>query len=376
MKQVLFPTVLGFLVLAAAQSTLAATSVDSTPTVDRDGAIHPVLSAQMVADTSTIARADTSIIAQSDNPVAQENPVTQDTPPSPPPTSADPNTGALNFNPPNATAIASASRSSDTATSIINPSSSPPPSPSPHSPSPSPSSPKDLFANGSDSLVARVVGAAEGTRNPDGSPTSLYEGHRDPGNGVWNRGTFSYQFGNEENLSPEEADKRQIAKIKRIYESVLRPQAQQHGLDPLTLLEALNGIDLINQAPLAVTESGGYIDRLAEAKQKKGLSGEEAILEARVWSFWDPQRNGWDAPGLKAYDDLGKETSIRHDQKRRMGMIDRALDVYQQQNGAIAQTPSAPPPQPQKMVAQGTKPQPQKRSDPAQIADLIIFNHS
>lgn len=376
MKQVLFPTVLGFLVLAATQPALAATSVDSTPTVDRDGSIHSGLSARIATNTSTGDRANPSIIAQSDNPVAQDDPVTQDTPPASSPISADPNTGALNFNPPGATAIASTSSASDTATSIITPSSSAPPSPSPRSPSPSPSSTKDLFANGSDSLVARVVGAAEGTRNPDGSPTSLYEGHRDPGNGVWNRGTFSYQFGNAENLSPEEADQRQIAKIKRIYESVLRPQAQQHGLDPLTLLEELNGIDLINQAPRAVTESGGYIERLAEAKQKKGLSGEEAILEARVWSFWDPQRNGWDAPGLRAYDDLGKEASIRHDQKRRMGMIDRALNVYQQQHGAIAQTPPAPQPQHQKMVAQGTKPQPQKRSDPAQIADLIIFNHS
>lgn len=368
MKQVLFPTVLGFLVLAAAQSTLAA-STDSTPTVDRDGSIHSTLSSRTTSDTSTIARADTTLIAQSENPVAQ------DSPPSSTPTSADPNTGALNFNPPSATAVASAPRSSDASASIINaPSTSPPSASSPSPPPPSSTKDKDLFAGGSGSVVARVVGAAEGTRNPDGSPTSLYEGHRDPGNGVWNRGTFSYQFGNEENLSPEEADKRQIAKIKRIYESVMQPQAQQHGLDPLTLSEELNGIDLINQAPLAVTESGGYIERLAEAKQKKGLSGEKAILEARVWSFWDPQRDGWDAPGLRAYDDLGKEASIRHDQERRMGMIDKALDVYQQQNGAIAQAPPAP--QPQKVAAQPTKTQAQKPSDPAQIADLIIFNHS
>lgn len=346
MKQVLFPTALGFLVLAATQPAVATSSTDSTPTVDRDGFIHSTLSSRTTNTTRTIARANSHTIAQNENPVAQNS----DSPT--PPTSADPNTGALNFNPP---------------------SPSPPPPPSPPSPSP-PSN--DLFTNGSDSLVARVVGAAEGTRNPDGSPTSLYEGHRDPGNGVWNRGTFSYQFGNEENLSPEEADRRQIAKIQRIYESVLRSQAQQHGLDPLTLLEALNGIDLINQAPLAVTESGGYIERLAEAKQKKGLAGEKAILEARVWAFWDGQKGGWDAPGLRAYDDLGKEASIRHDQERRMGMIAQALDSYQQQNGAIAETPPKRSPQPQKVAARSPQPQTQKRSDPSQIADLIIFGQA
>lgn len=233
--------------------------------------------------------------------------------------------------------------------------------------------PQDLFHGGSESLVARTVGAAEGTRNPDGSKTSLYEGHVDPGNGVWNRGTFSYQFGNTENLSPEEADRRQMAKIKRIYESVMLSKAEQHGVSPLTLAEEINGIDLINQAPLTVTEEGGYIERLAEAKKEKGLQGEAAILEARVWSFWDGTKGGWDAPGLRAYDDLGKEASIRHDQQRRMNMIEEALTAYQHQNGAIAQS------QPTQMSDQpGTSvpvsPSSLKRNDTQAeaIADWII----
>jgi hypothetical protein len=194
-----------------------------------------------------------------------------------------------------------------------------------------------LFQGGSESLVARTVGAAEGTRAADGGKTSLYEGHTDPGNGVWNRGTFSYQFGNEENLTADEADRRQMAKIQRIHDSVMLPKAAEKGITPLTLTEEINGIDLINQAPLAVTEEGGYVERLAEAK-KKGLSGDEAILDARVWAFWDSGKGGWDAPGLRAYDDLGKEASIRHDQDRRMGMINQALEAYQQQHGAIAET--------------------------------------
>lgn len=237
---------------------------------------------------------------------------------------------ALNFEPPQSTDV-------PVAPVVVTPAS-PPDSTSTASAPTTGTSRDDLFAGGSKSVVARTVGAAEGTRSADGGTTDIYEGHVDPGNGVWNRGTFSYQFGNEENLSAEEADRRQMAKIKRIYESVMLSKAAKHGVMPLTVAEEINGIDMINQAPLAVTEDGGYIERLAEAR-KKGLSGQAAILEARVWAFWDASRGGWDAPGLRAYDDMGKEASIRHDQKRRMGMIEDALASYQQQHGAIAERP-------------------------------------
>ncbi|MDX2243254.1 MAG: hypothetical protein NW224_21450 [Leptolyngbyaceae cyanobacterium bins.302] len=298
---------------------------------------------------------------------------------------------ALNFEPPQATTMPASHRNADS----IPPENAPAPSPqAPTEPgdragvaSGSDSSRKDLFAGGSESIVARTVGAAEGTRSADGGKTDIYEGHVDPGNGVWNRGTFSYQFGNEENLSAEEADRRQVAKIKRIYESVMLPKAEQHGVAPLTLAEELNGIDLINQAPLTVTEDGGYIERLAEAKTKKGLSGQEAILEARIWSFWDASRGGWDAPGLRAYDDMGKEASIRHDQKRRMGMIEDALAAYEQQHGAIAerapsdQAPAAADPaaDPAAKVAirpMASSPNPSQPEDAEQRADRIIFGSS
>lgn len=186
-----------------------------------------------------------------------------------------------------------------------------------------------LFAGGSNSLVARTVGAAEGNLTAEGHKTDNYYGHLDPGNGVWNRGTFSYQFGNAENLSPQAADARQLAKIKGDYENSVLPKAKQLGLE-LSLAETLNAIDLANQAPLAVTESGGFVERLAEAKQQKGLSGDTAILEGRVWAFWNPEKNGWDAPGLRAYDDISKQESIRRDQERRMLAIADALASYQQ----------------------------------------------
>ncbi|MEX0272241.1 hypothetical protein AB3R30_24275 [Leptolyngbyaceae cyanobacterium UHCC 1019] len=252
--------------------------------------------------------------------------------------------GALNFNPPSVNPVAAGKEAPDPQIADSTPTEIVETTPSQVAPNPqvtaeaaaSPSGEK-LFQGGSESLVARTVGAAEGTRAADGGKTSLYEGHSDPGNGVWNRGTFSYQFGNEENLTADEADRRQLAKIQRIHDSVLLPKAAEKGIAPLTLAEEINGIDLINQAPLAVTEAGGYVERLAEAK-KKGLSGDEAILDARVWAFWDAGKGGWDAPGLRAYDDMGKEASIRHDQDRRMGMINQALEAYQQQHGAIADT--------------------------------------
>ena len=66
-----------------------------------------------------------------------------------------------------------------------------------------------IFEDGSNSLVARTVGSAEGTRQSDGEHTQAYYGHVDPGNGVWNLGTFSYQHGAE---SPAAADEKQKTK--------------------------------------------------------------------------------------------------------------------------------------------------------------------
>jgi hypothetical protein len=200
------------------------------------------------------------------------------------------------------------------------------PKPAPES-APESTSDAALFSGGSESLVARTVGHAEGTRSVDGGKNPGYYGHLDPGNGVWNRGTFSYQFGNAENLSPEAADQRQLKRIKAHYDRAVVPKAEQLGLK-LSLEEKLNAIDLANQAPLTVTESGGFVERLAIAKREKKLAADQATLEARVWSFWDTQKGRWDAPGLRAYDHVSKEESIRRDQDRRMKAIANALQEY------------------------------------------------
>lgn len=170
------------------------------------------------------------------------------------------------------------------------------------------------FAGGIDSLVAIAVGSAEGTRTPRGDYTAAYQGHTDPGNGVWNLGTFSYQHGA---ASPAEADRKQIQRLQRQAQQ-LQQTAAKLGLE-LSLAEQINGIDLANQSPRAALSRGGYLDRLLEARQQ-GITGEEAILWARTRAFLDPDTQRWNAPGL------GNTTeSITRDQARRMVAVQRAI---------------------------------------------------
>jgi hypothetical protein len=171
-----------------------------------------------------------------------------------------------------------------------------------------------IFQGGANSLVARAVGSAEGTRRPDGSKNPAYYGHRDPGNAKWNLGSFSYQHAAR---SPEDADQRQLNRLQT-QDQMLQQKAAAKGLQ-LTLEERMNGLDLANQAPLAALDRGGYIDRLKEARDR-GLRGNEAILIARVNSYREPSTNLWDAPGLG-----NNEADIRHDQARRMDAVGEAI---------------------------------------------------
>lgn len=182
--------------------------------------------------------------------------------------------------------------------------------------------PDELFAGGSNSLVAKAVGSAEGTRTPDGGKTWAYYGHVDPGNGRWNLGSFSYQHGAS---SPEEADQRQLDRLRRQFE-VIRQQADAAIGLRLGLEAQLNGIDLANQAPLAALDRGGYIDRLRQA-QDQGLKGSKAVLYARTYSYLNPVTNQWDAPGLGNNLD-----SITQDQARRQSAIAQAITIHTKRN--------------------------------------------
>jgi hypothetical protein len=206
-----------------------------------------------------------------------------------------------------------------------------------------------LFQNGSNSIVAKAVGSAEGTRTPDGGRTWAFQGHVDPGNGVWNLGTFSYQHGAN---SPDEADRKQLERLKGQAQT-LRQAALERGIT-LTLEEELNGIDLANQSPRAALSRGGYMDRLKEAHDV-GLRGSDAVLWARTRSFLDPDTHRWNAPGLG-----NTAHGVTSDQDRRMRAIARAIAAHQQ----VAMAPSASTEQSVSQPIATTPPTPQ----PEQVA--------
>jgi hypothetical protein len=186
-----------------------------------------------------------------------------------------------------------------------------------------------IFEGGSNSIVAKTVGHAEGTRSVDGSKTRAYYGHVDPGNGAWNLGSFSYQHC-DASCTPDEADDRQLRRL-RGQSQVLAQRADSNGIR-MTLEEKLNGIDLANQAPLAALDQGGYVDWLRAAHQK-GLTGSNAVLWARTYSFLNPRTQTWDAPGLgNRYD------SIAYDQERRRAAIASALENHNQQQPQVARS--------------------------------------
>lgn len=167
-----------------------------------------------------------------------------------------------------------------------------------------------MFENGENSLVAIAVGSAEGTRTPEGDKTAAYYGHKDPGNGVWNLGSFSYQHGA---ASPEAADQQQLMQLKAQAQQLIQV-AQTQGMT-LSIQETLNGLDLANQSPAAAFSRGGYLDHLLEARQM-GLPEVEAIVWARTRAFLDPDTRQWNAPGLG-----NTVEQISYDQERRMQAI-------------------------------------------------------
>lgn len=172
-----------------------------------------------------------------------------------------------------------------------------------------------IFEGGSNSIVARTVGHAEGTVGADGSKTRAYFGHVDHGNGAWNVGSFSLQGAGIK--SPEQADAYQLSRLKRQAKEIDR-LAQAAGIK-LSIEERINGVDLANQAPKAALDPGGYVARLKQARAN-GLTGSAAVLEARTYSYINPQTDQWEAPGLG-----NREDSVRHDQDRRRAAIARVL---------------------------------------------------
>ena len=167
---------------------------------------------------------------------------------------------------------------------------------------------ESYFQGDSNSLVAIAVGNAEGTRTPDGGKTQAFSGHSDPGNGVWNMGTFSYQHGAN---SPQQADRKQLERLKGQVQSKV-DELVSNGIQPTTET-VLNLADLFNQSPRAAMDFPKYLAQC----QESGKEGTAAILCARVASYEG------DAPGITR-----NGITIEADQRRRMNAITTAMNRF------------------------------------------------
>ena len=145
------------------------------------------------------------------------------------------------------------------------------------------------------------IGINEGTRTANGSYTKHWYGHKDPGNGAWNRGTVSAQSGS---LSPKQADMQFRGKLAQTAINT-KPFLRQMGLQPGTVgynNVMFNVLDLYIQAPAAVPK---FIQTLA-AKKDFTIEG---IAEARAMSFFN--ENGRLDTTFKSYNDLLRDQRSR-----------------------------------------------------------------
>lgn len=156
---------------------------------------------------------------------------------------------------------------------------------------------------------AWAIGSAEGTLDHDGNPTSLYEGHDDPGNGVANKGFGSWQASPVANA--QEGDAKALNRIKNecIPHTFKTFQENKLTLTPRLLVESC---DAWIQAPKAAVDFA----RNLKVCNDEGKQGDEAILCARTRSYIDPATGSLDVTGI-----FQKPGALEHDQSRRMGEI-------------------------------------------------------
>jgi hypothetical protein len=157
-----------------------------------------------------------------------------------------------------------------------------------------------------------MVGVAEGTRTASGGYTKAYYGHKDMGDGNWNRGTVS--GGRGTSASPQMVDRRWMGTLTNVQQRMRGPLIA-HGLQPGTAgfnRVMFNLIDLTVQSPAAARDFAG---KLIEMKQKGWTV--EAIAKARADSFINPATGRLDAPGFG-----NNYQRLFQDQRSRAGVYD------------------------------------------------------
>jgi len=187
-----------------------------------------------------------------------------------------------------------------------------------------------------------AIGHAEGTRTATGKETSLYYGHPDPANGLRNRGTCSDQgraAGEDITVAEQKCLERTVSRIPRISKKL-----KEAGVPAEKNKEAfVNGVDLWNQASPVVSDR--FSKETYPQAIRKGLTGEEAIVQARVEAFrneegkldasglfhvcrnWDStQKQQAGLTGLPENSETWKAACVKADQKRRAKAIERVLN--------------------------------------------------
>lgn len=160
-----------------------------------------------------------------------------------------------------------------------------------------------------------AIGIAEGTRTASGGFTSAYGGHRDPGDGHWNRGTVSGGRGG--NASPAQVDRQWTGRLTQVAVSVA-PALQRLGLRPGTAAYdrvLFNVLDLNVQAPAA---AGDFVRKLPQVMRAGATI--EAIAKARADSFINPRTGRLDT-SFNSYSALLRDQRSRagaYDYKRRL----------------------------------------------------------
>jgi hypothetical protein len=162
-----------------------------------------------------------------------------------------------------------------------------------------------------------MVGVAEGTRTASGGYTQAYYGHRDPGDGNWNRGTVS--GGRGSNMSPGMVDQRWMGVLTGVQQR-MRPYLIVYGLQPGTQgynRVMFNMLDLEVQSPAAARDFAGKLPQM-----KASGWTIEAIAKARADSFINPQTGRLEASGFgNSYQRLIQDQRSRagvYDYRRRM----------------------------------------------------------
>ena len=157
------------------------------------------------------------------------------------------------------------------------------------------------------------IGIAEGTRTINGGYTRAYRGHEDPGDGHWNRGTFSGGR-NMGNASPQQVDRYWMRELTA-RSARLAPVVARAGLRPGTVgynRFMFNYLDLSVQAPKAADSFAAKLSSM-----KAGNWSIEVMAKARADSFFNPVTGRLEASGFN-----NNYSRLLSDQRSRAGVWD------------------------------------------------------